>query len=489
MLLPSAMAEITINDLNSVYNLGDKIIVASSVSLEQDFQGFFKLTLYCDDFNLPYFITPISLEAQQETEMTVPELTTFGSMEGNCKINAEILSNSMETFESLSSGDFEITKELELAVDDDSMSAMPGDEITIKGTVKKKDGSIIEDTTMKVNFDDNDHTTTVENGDFEYNVSLDEFVKYGKHDVLLYLEDSYGNVAEKYVEIIIVPVLKKLENNINKKIFDPEEKLEFTISLVDQAGDLVESSVEFVLTAPNREKILDETAETNEPIIYRFGQQALPGEYKIKISVEDLLDEDIIELNAVEKIDISLDGEIVIVKNIGNVKYEDKTTIILESEGKKYMIDKKLKLDPGESTTIDLSREVPYGSYSVTLPAEGTAEEDSSAETEEEMANDELTKDESTLVMESSNEPVVVVEDVIIEDNRPVHKKTIDGITTITGNVVGAGSKLTSKPFWAVIILIIVVLLVIAYYKRDYIKQKFSKKSEDDVVVPEFKEK
>ena len=442
LLMPLAIAEIEISGLSNSYNLGDKIAVSSSILLEQDFQGFFKLTLYCGDFGLPYFTTPISLKAQEETKINVPELTTFSSITGNCKINAELLLNNMEVFESVKSGDFKITKELDFVVDD-SITALPGDEVVITGSVERKDGSKIGDTTMKLNFEDNDYSTIVKDGNFEYTISLDEFIKSGKHNVLLHLEDSYGNIAEKYVEITVTPILKKLENSINKKIFDPEENLEFAILLLDQAGDLVESSVNLVLTDPKGKDILDKTVKTNEKITYKFEQQALPGEYKLKSHVEDLSDEDIVSLNAVEDIDINLEGETVVIKNIGNVKYEDETTIILESQGKKYMITKKLSLDPGETTTVDLSKEVPYGIYSITGAG-------------------------------------VAIEDVTIHDNRPLHKKTIDGVKTITGSIFGSDSELSSKSVITVIILIVAILLIIAYYKRGHIKQKISKKTEEE---------
>ena len=50
-----------------------------------------------------------------------------------------------------------------------------------------------------------------------------------------------------------------------------------------------------------------------------------------------------------------------------NVDYEDEITILLEDGEDKYLLNEKISLKPGESVSIDLSKEVPQGTY-VNLP-------------------------------------------------------------------------------------------------------------------------
>ena len=88
--------------------------------------------------------------------------------------------------------------------------------------------------------------------------------------------------------------------------------------------------------------------------------------------------------------------------------------------------------------TIDLSKEVPEGNYKVELPEE-------------------------------------IIEDVPIEDNRGFLKKTGQGISKITGSIVGTSDKALMTPFMASIILIAIVLTLIIVANKDKIKRLFKR--------------
>ena len=163
---------------------------------------------------------------------------------------------------------------------------------------------------------------------------------------------------------------------------------------------------------------------------------------------------------------MSQENGIVTVKNSGNVQYNDEVTIVAESEDDKYLINKKIKLEPGETIVIDLSKEVPQGTYDIILPEE-TAE---AAEQEAAVSNESKSAEE---VAEN------VFQDVPIEDNRNVLKKTADGMSGITGAVVGAAGYVASRPLLASLILVLIILATVLHYSWGTLKNRIKVKKGD----------
>ena len=186
------------------------------------------------------------------------------------------------------------------------------------------------------------------------------------------------------------------------------------------------------------------------------------------------------------KIEMNIIGYTVIVKNVGNVKYNNETTIVVEKENKTYLINKKIKLDVGEESIIDLSKDVPSGNYTVTLPAETITntitEERIIEKTTEKIIEKEVpryiekegetyTEGESEIKAEEK-EASNVIENVEIEDGRPPYKK---GLEWMTGLVIAGAGMLLKRPGLASSMIIITVLSLIGYYNRERIEKIIEK--------------
>jgi len=88
-MIPFSIAEISINlPEKTIYNLGEKIIADISIKEEENYDGFFKLSIICDDYDLQYYTVPLSVDAGARTQLTVPDLTLFKPMMGTCRIKA-----------------------------------------------------------------------------------------------------------------------------------------------------------------------------------------------------------------------------------------------------------------------------------------------------------------------------------------------------------------------------------------------------------------
>src|SRR3989338_4484427 len=199
---------------------------------------------------------------------------------------------------------------------------------------------------------------------------------------------------------------------------------------------------------PNGKKQVKKDIRRLDSVNYELTSDALPGLYKIISKIEDINEETGFEVETVKQLSMHYENEAVIVENIGNVDYDDETTIMLESDNKKYLINKKIELKPGETLSIELSKEVPYGFYDIILP-----------QTQEIMQQSQ--EENATEPQEEAN----VIKAVEISDKRPVYKKIGSGLGIVTGSVVRAGGYIASRPLLASVILIVIVLLIVGLPK------------------------
>jgi len=148
----------------------------------------------------------------------------------------------------------------------------------------------------------------------------------------------------------------------------------------------------------------------------------------------------------------------------------------MESDDKTYLINKKINLEPEQVITIDLSKEVPQGTYDILLPKE-IVEKTSEVESEDNESVQE--------VVEQTN----LIENVQIDDNRNLLKKTTAGVSGITGAVVGAAGYVSSRPVLAAAILALIILATVTHYSWGFIRNKVKggKREETEHIFEDFK--
>lgn len=453
LILPIAFAEVSVKqDLNN-YNLGDKISVSASAIEDDDLDGFFKATLECTNYLMQYFVTPISLEKNFRTVIDVPALTVIKDMLGTCKIKAAInsLKGVNESTDEKYTDEFKVKNELN--VNCESAEAIPNKEFEISCIARKISLELVKNGVAKLTYMNNEYMANIEEGIFSFIIFIQGNTRSGMKKTTVDIEDGKGNYGNLIFEFNVKAIPTKLEIEINKEIFKPEEKLEITPALYDHVNDLINTTISLELIDPNDRELISEGVSSSESINYVFDTFALPGNYKIIGYSEGLTQEVIVAVESVSKLEMTYNNEIVLVKNTGNILYDGKTTIVLEDEkGEKFLIEKKLKLEPGQEEEIELSKEVPHGNYNVILP------EEHSKKNETETAN--------------------VIENVEIRDNRPIYKKAARGVEkgfdAVTGAAVGTVGFVSARPLFASIILIVIILVIVLFYSRDFIRSKIS---------------
>ncbi|MBI2134613.1 hypothetical protein HYU09_01355 [Candidatus Woesearchaeota archaeon] len=461
-LIPGAFAEISITLPNKeTYNLGEKIIPDISIKEEQDHDGFFKLHLVCDNYNLQYYTTPINLEANVRTQVQVPELALSSPMIGTCTIKAGLDSNDGTNTDSASSTDFQVSSLIDIATGED-LHSEPGKDLLISADARKASGEVMSKGEFSIKFRDNQESGNITAGKLEHLLHIDANTEAGDYEIAISATDRYSNKGEKTLKVEIPQIPTSIQNDMENNVLMPEDTLKARIALYDHTSRLINaSSINVKVFDPEENPIAEKEVQSSGQFELGIEKNQEPGVYFLLSSYDGVVEQSTFTVVIVKKIEMKQENSIVNVENTGNVDYEDETTIILESNDKKYLINKKLNLKPGEIIAIDLSEEVPGGTYDVVLPEEAVGKKDNSTGNE---------------TLQESFGPVNVIKDVLIEDKRDAIKKTADGLKSIAGAVVSTANYVVSKPKLASVILVTIILGVVTYYSRDFIIQKIKGK-------------
>ncbi len=439
LLIPGVLAGISVTLDKSEFNLGDKLSASALILEENDIEGFFRVSIVCDNKTFEYYATPISLRANINKNIDIPDFALFEELLGECYLDFVIKSQKEYIIDEAPSALFTVSNALNIFLSKSSFTANPGEEINIQGSVKKIYDVNVDKANVTLILDNKTIPFTVRNGIIDYSLKIPSDIKSYTHFISIIAQDKYGNKGKEVIQLEINPIPTIIETELNKDLFIPSETLEIRIKLLDQANDLMDGIINFEIINPDNGKIYMQTASSDSTLSYTFEMYAMPGKYRLRSFLNDVLAEDIVTMQEYEKLKATLEGDIIYIENIGNIDYNKKNVIILEDDkNNEYIIQKKIKLRPGEFMTIDLSKEVPEGNYKVELP-EG------------------------------------IIEDVPIEDNRGFLKKTEQGISKITGSIVGTSDKALMTPFMASIILIAIVLTLIIVANKDKIKRLFKR--------------
>jgi len=468
-VIPISFAEIDITmQEKDTYNLGEKVTATVSVKEDQDYNGFFTMRLLCDDYNLQYYASPLSLEEGVRTQVEVPELTLFSSMRGTCRIKAGFDAANGEKISTSSSNDFLVTDKISITIDE-NLEGKPGEELVIVADVKKQSNEILSEGEAEIQFMNSKQDVNVSMGKLEYTYKLDYDVEGNILPLKIIVRDKYDNYGEKDIHVKVTQIPARIENTIENEMLIPGDDFKAKVTLYDHNSNIIEGIVVSIrVFGPEENLIIEDEIKSMESFGFTTNKDLEPGVYTLLSEHKDIQEQSTFTIETIRKIAMSQEGNIVTIENVGNVEYNDETTIILESDGKNYLVNEKIELKPGETTTIDLSKEVPKGIYDITLP-EDAVEEDN--ETTAEIFG-----------------PANLIEGVEIEDNRNIAKKTVSGIASISGAVVSTAGVIVSKPLLASTILATIILGIVTYYGRGFVTEKIKGRKPQEETSELFKD-
>ena len=261
---------------------------------------------------------------------------------------------------------FTLVSEISVFTEVNKKSLLPGSTVTVFGEANTILLEDIQEGFATIYFNDGQFKTKLKrNGQYDHRLDIPKNINTGEHKIRVVVDDKFGNRGEGETLINIEAVPTNLELEKIEGTFRPGDLISIKPFLYDQAGDLMDETVNVKIVDPNREEIFSDSINSGSVIEFEFPEMSAPGVWRIDgrtSGVESKLELFVGELFA---LDFKLDNQTLIVENIGNVKYKDPIEIKLKGAGVESNVVKKTSLDPGENLRVDLGREVKTGIYDI----------------------------------------------------------------------------------------------------------------------------
>ncbi len=432
-----SLAEIKINEpVQGTYNLGDKLSINVQYTSEKSFDGLLKSTLNCGDKSILYYAAPIKVSSGESFEYNIPALAFTSYMIGQCNIVIFVSSFDGTVSEERAISGISVIQDLNLILDEIS-DKLPNDDIVFKGTLKNGRGGSPEKATLKIKFNDADYDVQFSNSEFSYTIKIPEKIISGIYSANVYAFDSYGNKAEQTVRFKILSKATSIEIFPKEESYYPMETVEVNTLLLDQVRKIMEDEINLEITSPSGRKVFSSNVMSNAPAKYVLEQFSEPGNYQVKAVKDEISSTKFFSVNAVEKLEVSFEGNNLSIRNSGNVKFDNFTTIIAESQGKQFLINKKIFLMPGQIIKFDLSENVKDGSYFVNVQPSA--------------------KDFAVIYIEKNISSTEGIMNVTVQGHDSFFEKTFRGLSGITGGFLG-GTDEKSNVVYVVALLGMIII-------------------------------
>jgi 5-hydroxyisourate hydrolase-like protein (transthyretin family) len=464
MYIPYAEGDIQVSiQEKKNFNLGDILSSSASIKTDENIAGFIKIELHCLNYQLPFYTAPLIVEAGFRTMVDIPKITLPKSSEGKCRLRADFDNSDGSRIDSSWSEYFFVETELTVHAED-KLDGKPGEKLAISAHARNLDDQLVEEAEAIISFSGKEEKVKLISGLLNYELPIKEDLKPGEYKIYLTIEDDYGNVGYKQISVTLEAVPTSIKIDPDNRNINPGEKVKIKFSLNDQSGSPIENkSLEIELIDPLGKVLIRKDVVSNAYLELETNITQEPGTYNIIAIYQDIKEESEFIIQEVKKILMIQDGYNIHISNDGNLIYEDEVTIVLEDGDKKFLINRDIKLEPGEKISIDLSREVPQGIYDIQLPV----------------------TDEQTINKNVSNK----LEGVNIEDNRNIVKKATHGFSLVTGAVTRTTGYITSKPLLAGFILVLIIAGIILHYSWGFIRARVLGKEENSTenIFDDFK--
>ncbi|MCS7134341.1 MAG: hypothetical protein NZ889_00580 [Candidatus Pacearchaeota archaeon] len=366
LFVSSAEAKIVFTKPFNTYNLGDRIEQQISLTSNTGFEGFFRVMLLCDGKEFLIFYSPVIIQPEKEKMI---DLSFVHNVTGSCKFFATL--EKEKVIENAFSESFLITDEIVLDLKLSKQYFFPGKNLEIEGKVHKRSG---EPFTGKVDlfFFGKNFSTSVVKGEFFFRTEIPKNAKAGRNFCIVNVSDDFGNKGSAILEFDVASVPSSLVIELNNETLIPGTLLVVVPKLLDQSDTTIRENVslrifkvEDFLFFQKKELLIEKLVQSGASSFYRFGNFSEPGYYIIEAYSQGFRTTKIVYVLPVEKIDINLSGNILEVKNLGNVPYKKPLEIKLEMGNFSRTLVIDLDLDVNETKIFKL--EAPKGTYELTF--------------------------------------------------------------------------------------------------------------------------
>jgi|GEM_PF-6690034 len=250
LCLPFVHAVITLNPLsNRVYNLGDKVLFTGNVVSSNNTRANLNLLFNCGSSSVQIGVILLNLRAGQKSEFS-SFITLPLSLNGNCKIIAELNDLEGKLLETKESNIFDVSNELKGSFQINKNNFQLGDELLIKGNVYKQNNEPV-DGVLLVSFKKGDSvlfvdTLQVLSGLVTYSKILNR-IPPSVSGIDLAFKDNFGN-SKTFLNLFNIVVNSNFDVtlNLDKTSYSPGDTLHLNGYVgVGSAKPLTNINIEF----------------------------------------------------------------------------------------------------------------------------------------------------------------------------------------------------------------------------------------------------
>ncbi len=349
----------------SAVSLGEKVTVRGHVSTLNGQPVTGTATLYFRLQGVDSFVTTLPVEDGEMSYLFTPEDFQSGQFDVVASVR-----DTYGNFQDFSVGVLTIEGNLKISVGTDATEYDPGDRVRITGTVMSLDQPLSRGK-VHVKIGDRDRELveedTVSSGELSLSIMLLDDVTSGEHSVVVDIEDEHGNRGQSGFVITVAPRPTVLAFTVNKEEVVPGEGFLVDVQVLDQAADLMQGDVHVTIEDADGDMFFDEQVPSGDTKAFELTTDVAPGTWELAaegFELQQTLTFTVLERAVLES---TLEGQILTVTNVGNVRYKDTLHVSLEDGVKRYALDKKVNLKPGAFVTINLGAGMHDGTYAVSL--------------------------------------------------------------------------------------------------------------------------
>lgn len=419
-------------------HFGDQIKLTGTIKrLDGTFvNGFGTVTIKKDNEN--YLVSSINIiDGQFKYETSIDSLPQ-GSF--NFEVTARDIFGNEQLFTNVAQ--FEVTNKLTLNLKLSDVDVSPSSRIDIIGDILNANGIKLKSGEAIIKIDFDEFRAAVIDGSLDFFYSVPKNINSGEHTISIQVKDEHENTGDTTLKFKVNPIISKLDVETDQELYRPKDIITITPYLYDQAEDQISKEVNIIIKNSKDEEVISKNAESNVETKFKLTDYANPGKWKIIASSSGLSDELEFEVGEVSAISTTLEDQKLIVKNIGNIKYVESLEVIAEGE-ETFTFSKRTNINPEESFEIILYKEIPSGTYTITIPN---------------------TKFKQELV--------------VVTDERSAGDKIGDYFNHLTGSVVQTKGSTTSFKPVLTILAVLILILVILFSLRFSGRRKANRKRE-----------
>jgi len=353
-LVSFVVAEITINEPNELYSLGDRLEIRADGLLGAD-TGSLRINLICGNSTTNLVRIPaFSFDPEEESsyefyKILDPidlEIENVNEVLGACQLVTSIGTLEVTTQTFTISSDILVTGNLNQTNYD------PGEPITLGISAVKANGEVVEGFVIASNGTSFDNV--ISGGSLSEIFITPDTIEAGEYFVHLKAYDvgqngGILNSGETSIRYVINQIPTSIIMGLDNNEAIPGEEFSIGAEIIDQSGRKMPGSVLARLISPTEaQRELSIQADSFATI--EFEDNATAGAWVAVLEFGEIQEVREFTMAAVQRVDFSIEEGVLTIKNVGNVLY-NKTIIVLIGEEE---MELELNIEIGEERQFSL---------------------------------------------------------------------------------------------------------------------------------------